>query len=213
MFRRRTAGALIALAAILIVPAAASAQSVTGADVSQWQGTIDWTRVGHSGIRFVFVKATEGTTFTDPAFARNRDGARSAGLAVGFYHFADPQGSTVALAQRDAAAEAAHFLAVYQPRPTDLRPVLDIERTGGLSPARLQAWVSTWVHTVHRRLHTQPFIYTGHPALALPVGKSPAGLPASMQLVGRFFDDPLLMRVAYAYQHSTDWDKIVSVRG
>ena len=39
-------------------------------------------------------------------------------------------------------------------------------------------------------------------ALALPVGKSPAGLPVSMQLVGRFFDDPLLMRVAYAYQHA-----------
>lgn len=59
--------------------------------------------------------------------------------------------------------------------------------------------------------NTQPFNYTGHPALALPVGKSPAGLPVSMQLVGRFFDDPLLMRVAYAYQHATDWDKIIGV--
>jgi amidase len=61
--------------------------------------------------------------------------------------------------------------------------------------------------------NTQPFNYTGHPALALPVGKSSAGLPVSMQLVGRFFDDPLLMRVAYAYQHATDWDKIIGVRG
>jgi Asp-tRNA(Asn)/Glu-tRNA(Gln) amidotransferase A subunit family amidase len=32
-----------------------------------------------------------------------------------------------------------------------------------------------------------------------------------MQLVGRFFDDPLLMRAAYSYQQSTDWDKIVGV--
>ena len=60
--------------------------------------------------------------------------------------------------------------------------------------------------------NTMPFNYTGHPALALPVGKSSAGLPVSMQLVGRFFDDPLLMRVAYAYQHSTDWDQIISVQ-
>jgi amidase len=60
--------------------------------------------------------------------------------------------------------------------------------------------------------NTQPFNYTGHPALALPVGKSSAGLPVSMQLVGRFFDDPLLMRVAYAYQHATDWNKIIGVR-
>jgi amidase len=60
--------------------------------------------------------------------------------------------------------------------------------------------------------NTQPFNYTGHPALALPVGKSSAGLPVSMQLVGRFFDDPLLMRVAYAYQHSIDWDAIIRVQ-
>jgi amidase len=60
--------------------------------------------------------------------------------------------------------------------------------------------------------NTQPFNYTGHPALALPVGKSSAGLPVSMQLVGRCFDDPLLLRVAYAYQHSTDWDAIISVQ-
>ena len=61
-------------------------------------------------------------------------------------------------------------------------------------------------------LNTQPFNYTGHPALALPVGKSSAGLPVSMQLVGRFFDDPLLMRVAYTYQHATDWDAIIRVQ-
>ena len=59
--------------------------------------------------------------------------------------------------------------------------------------------------------NTLPFNYTGHPALALPVGKSSAGLPVSMQLVGRFFDDPLLMRVAHAYQQATDWGKIIGV--
>jgi aspartyl-tRNA(Asn)/glutamyl-tRNA(Gln) amidotransferase subunit A len=56
-----------------------------------------------------------------------------------------------------------------------------------------------------------PFNYTGPPALALPVGKSFAGLPVSMQLVGRFFDDPLLLRATYAFQQSTDWDQIIGV--
>jgi amidase len=60
--------------------------------------------------------------------------------------------------------------------------------------------------------NTQPFNYTGHPALAMPVGKSSAGLPASIQLIGRFFDDPLLLRVAYAYQHSVDWDAMIAVK-
>ena len=59
--------------------------------------------------------------------------------------------------------------------------------------------------------NTLPFNYTGHPALALPVGKSSAGLPVSMQLVGRFFDDPLLMRAAYGYQQLIDWDKVNGV--
>jgi amidase len=58
--------------------------------------------------------------------------------------------------------------------------------------------------------NTMPFNHTGHPALALPVGKS-AGLPVSMQLVGRFFDEALLLRAAYAYEHSVDWDEIISV--
>jgi amidase len=67
---------------------------------------------------------------------------------------------------------------------------------------------------MHSRVsrNTLPFNFTGHPALALPVGKSSDELPASMQLVGRFFDDPLLLRVAYAYQQSTDWDKIIRVQ-
>ena len=44
------------------------------------------------------------------------------------------------------------------------------------------------------------------------MGKSSTVLPVSMQLVGRFFDDPLLMRVAYAYQHATDCDAIIRVQ-
>jgi amidase len=49
--------------------------------------------------------------------------------------------------------------------------------------------------------NTRPFNYTGHPALAVPCGRSD-GLPVSMQLVGRFFDDPLLLRVGHAYEQS-----------
>ena len=58
--------------------------------------------------------------------------------------------------------------------------------------------------------NTLPFNFTGHPALALPVGKA-SGLPVSMQLVGRFFEDPLLLQAAYAFQHSVDWDAVIGV--
>lgn len=58
--------------------------------------------------------------------------------------------------------------------------------------------------------NTQQFNFTGHPALAVPVGKS-SGLPASMQLVGRFFEDALLLRVAYAFEHSVDWESVIGI--
>jgi amidase len=58
--------------------------------------------------------------------------------------------------------------------------------------------------------NTLPFNVTGHPALAVPVGKA-GGLPASMQLVGRRFEDATLLRAAYAFQHSVDWGEIIRV--
>ncbi|MEN2738714.1 amidase family protein [Microbacterium sp. X-17] len=49
--------------------------------------------------------------------------------------------------------------------------------------------------------HTRPFSYTGHPALAVPCGKV-GGLPISLQLVGRRFEDPVLLRAGYALQQA-----------
>ena len=58
--------------------------------------------------------------------------------------------------------------------------------------------------------NTKPTNYTGHPALAVPCGRV-ENMPISLQLVGRFLDDPLLLRVAYAYQRGVDWDSITGV--
>jgi amidase len=58
--------------------------------------------------------------------------------------------------------------------------------------------------------NTKPTNYTGHPALAVPCGKVD-GMPISLQLVGNFLADPLLLRVAYAYQQAVDWAAITEV--
>ncbi|MGY4768751.1 amidase family protein [Kribbella sp. CWNU-51] len=49
--------------------------------------------------------------------------------------------------------------------------------------------------------NTAPFNYTGHPAIAVPCGDV-GGLPISVQLVGRFFDEARLLRVAKAVEDS-----------
>lgn len=45
-----------------------------------------------------------------------------------------------------------------------------------------------------------PFSLTGHPALALPAGFSPEGLPLSVQLASGFNNETLLMRAAWALE-------------
>ena len=52
---------------------------------------------------------------------------------------------------------------------------------------------------------TQPANYLGLPALALPMGFSVAGLPLSLQLIGRPFGEARLLRLGHAYQQATDW--------
>ena len=52
---------------------------------------------------------------------------------------------------------------------------------------------------------TRPFNFTGHPAISLPCGFTPAGLPVGLQLVGRPFDEATVLRAADAYQRLTDW--------
>jgi aspartyl-tRNA(Asn)/glutamyl-tRNA(Gln) amidotransferase subunit A len=53
--------------------------------------------------------------------------------------------------------------------------------------------------------HTLPFNLTGQPALSVPCGFTPAGLPVGLQLVGRPFDEALLLRVGAAYEAATAW--------
>jgi amidase len=49
------------------------------------------------------------------------------------------------------------------------------------------------------------FNQSGHPSLAVPCGVSHGGAPIAMQLVGRYLDEELLLRVGNAYEQSTDW--------
>jgi len=48
---------------------------------------------------------------------------------------------------------------------------------------------------------------SGLPAISLPCGASPAGLPIGLQFIGRFFDEAMLFRVGDAYEKATGWWK------
>ena len=50
-----------------------------------------------------------------------------------------------------------------------------------------------------------PFDVTGQPAIAIPAGFTQGGLPLGIQLVGHYFQEALLYRVAHAYETETGW--------
>jgi aspartyl-tRNA(Asn)/glutamyl-tRNA(Gln) amidotransferase subunit A len=53
--------------------------------------------------------------------------------------------------------------------------------------------------------NTGPFNVTGLPALALPCGFASSGLPLSLQIAGRAFEEATVLRVGHAYEQATDW--------
>jgi len=50
-----------------------------------------------------------------------------------------------------------------------------------------------------------PFNLTGHPALAVMSGLSSTGLPLSLQLIGKNYDEVTLLRAGAAFEKATPW--------
>ena len=55
------------------------------------------------------------------------------------------------------------------------------------------------------RFFTAPMDMAGTPAICLPSGFSPEGLPYSIQFVGRRLSEAVLCRIAHAYEQATSW--------
>ncbi|MCG5218783.1 GH25 family lysozyme [Streptosporangium soli] len=128
---------------------------LSGIDVSNWQGRVDWAAHARDGVDFAFAKASEGGTFTDKWFARNWAGMRENWLVCGAYHFARPKG--------DPADQARHFLGVISSagglRRGDLI-ALDLESADGLPPARVARFARRWCHVAERISGVRPLVYT-----------------------------------------------------
>jgi aspartyl-tRNA(Asn)/glutamyl-tRNA(Gln) amidotransferase subunit A len=52
---------------------------------------------------------------------------------------------------------------------------------------------------------TRPVNYLGLPSLSIPSGFTRSGLPVGMQLIGRSFDEAMLLRIGAAFQRATDY--------
>lgn len=121
-------------------------------DVSHYQGDINWARVARN-FQAAYMKASEGTTWTDPDFHKNRKAANAAKVRIGAYHFAGGG---------EPGPEALHFLSVVDKiGDHDLKPVLDLETNpSGFSASRLVSWAREFNQTVQKHTGVIPMFYS-----------------------------------------------------
>ena len=58
---------------------------------------------------------------------------------------------------------------------------------------------------VAKSVLTRPFSFSGHPSISICCGFSADGLPIGLQIAGRAFDEPMVLRIAHAYERNTPW--------
>jgi lysozyme len=132
---------------------------IHGIDVSKYQGEIDWNAVANSGVKFAWIKATEGGDHLDERFQANWQGAKLAGIPHGAYLFAY---------WCRAPMDEAVWFEQNVPVETDaLPPVLDVEPTPDSRTCRRRlerdatiADMKVMLEEMERHFGKRPIIYT-----------------------------------------------------
>lgn len=130
---------------------------IHGIDVSKYQSIINWQEVKEmdaDGIKigFAFIKATEGVGNVDNQFRRNWLKAQEQNICKGAYHFF--------IAGKSGRRQAANFIEMVELKKGDLPPVIDIEKSFGVSANEIKKEVADWIAVVQKYYGVQPIIYT-----------------------------------------------------
>lgn len=139
---------------------------VRGMDISAYQHAgepIDWAVLATQGIRFVAIKASEGTYYLNPYYASDAEAAAAAGLLVMPYVFANPG--------RSGGVATANFAAGALGTPggsARLTLVVDLENDPykkatdcyGLGIPAMIAWIAGFTGRARAMTGEWPTIYT-----------------------------------------------------
>ena len=135
---------------------AARKYAVKGVDVSHYQGEIDWRALRRSGVRFAYIKATEGASLRDPRFAENWQRSHDAGMVRGAYHFFS--------LCKSGAVQAANFIAAIPANTGSLPHALDVEQMeacpNGRRIAHPLAQIGAFLDAAEKHFGQRPLVYT-----------------------------------------------------
>ena len=140
-------------------PRGPSSFPVHGIDAARFQGQMNWRQIRRQGIRFAWLKATEGGDLLDPEFKANWRAAKRARVPVGAYHFyyfcTDPD------------TQAKWFIKNVPRLRGGMPPVLDLEwnpfsPTCTLRPpaAEVRRVANRFIKIVERHYQTRVVVYT-----------------------------------------------------
>jgi Lyzozyme M1 (1,4-beta-N-acetylmuramidase) len=130
-------------------------EGICGIDVSHYQGSIDWDRVScyeNNPIKFVYVKATEGSTIKDDYYQRNISLAKGKGLLVGSYHYFTSKST--------AEEQFENFKQTAEKEHQDLIPVVDIEECKYWTPDVFHKNLQVFLNEIEAYYGKKPVIYT-----------------------------------------------------
>ena len=138
------------------------------ADVSRWQGRIDWDTLYHSGridgVMLRVLGSKNGKPYSDPQFERNYAACARLGLPVGGYYY------TCAVTQRQMEEELAALKTALRGKTFQLPLAIDVEdpRLRSMAPAKLSALVARAAGRIETwNLYAMVYTYTNFADTAL----------------------------------------------
>ncbi|MGW5864228.1 lysozyme [Streptomyces sp. NPDC055239] len=144
------------------LPPGRDAAQTEGVDVSSHQGNVAWATLWNSGVKWSYVKATEGTYYKNPYFAQQYNGSYNAGMIRGSYHFATPDTTS-------GATQANYFVdngGGWSRDGKTLPGALDIEWNPygaacfGKSQSAMVTWIRDFLNQYKARTGRDAVIYT-----------------------------------------------------
>ncbi|MFJ7997894.1 lysozyme [Streptomyces sp. NPDC096310] len=144
------------------LPQDGRAAQTEGVDVSSHQGNVDWPALWNSGVKWAYVKATEGNYYKNTSFTQQYNGSYNVGMIRGTYHFGTPNDSS-------GANQANYFVdggGGWSPDGRTLPGVLDIEWNPygatcyGKTASQMVDWIRDFVNTYRARTGRDAVIYT-----------------------------------------------------
>ena len=126
-------------------------------------------------------------------------------MFTGQYGIDAYKGKFYAKAQNLSRTLRSAYDAVLEQNDLLVMPTLPIKATK--LPQQDDPRETTFARAFEMVANTAPFDVTGHPAMAIPCGRSD-GLPISMMLVGKHFDEMTIYKVAHAFEQAGDWEKM-----